>query len=189
MTPAMATPERMKSVLVKLTGLQGNSLFPDGSQQSKLELKAWVKDIRVIWELRRVLAILNPQRLKLDVKKILWQSRQDWYILMRSYGLTEDEALFLNRASLAAQGKQPGPYTHEEHGVPTETVLAIAADGALYRKRSKERQHYQQFINCLVAAVLPADKQARLFCASQHLHIIDLGQDAHLCHASKQTNH
>ncbi|CAE7547735.1 SLC38A1 [Symbiodinium sp. CCMP2592] len=150
----------MKPVLVKLTGLRKNSVSPDASQQSNLELKAWVANIKVIWELRRVLAVLNPQRLKLDVKKVLHQSRKEWYILMRSYGLTEDEALFLNRASLAAQGKQPGPYTHEEHGVPTETVLAIAADGALYRKQSKEREHYQQFINSLVAAVLPADKQA-----------------------------
>ena len=162
----MATPERMKPVLVKLTGLRRNGLCPDGSQQSSLELKAWVANIKVIWELRRVLAILNPQRLKLDVKKVLYESKKEWYILMRSYGLTEDEALFLNRASLSAQGKQPGPHTHEEHGVPTETMLAIAADGALYRKRSKERQHYQQFINCLVAAMLPADKQARLLGAS-----------------------
>ena len=147
-------------VLVRLTGLAGNSHSspPEQSEQAALELKAWTSSEssdKVVWELRRLYAVLSPERRKLDLKKVLNRYKSEWSVIWQSYGVSESEALYLNRASLISQGKSPTPDTHEEHGISTVAWLAIVADQALYRRKCKDRQHCQAFLNSWVAALLP----------------------------------
>ncbi|CAE7456108.1 unnamed protein product, partial [Symbiodinium necroappetens] len=128
-----------------------------GSEKpNAVELKAWVSE-KVIWEFRRLYSVLTPERTKLDLRKVVYRHKAEWEVLWRSYGVSVSEAFYPNRHSLERRGKPVSVDTHEEDGLTTIAALALLTDCALYRKRKKDRDHSQAFLNALVAALLPSE--------------------------------
>ena len=76
-------------------------------KQAALELKAWISSEKVVWESRRLYAVLSPERHKLDLKKVLNRYKSEWSVIWQSYDVSESKALCLNREGRAQSTRSP----------------------------------------------------------------------------------